>query len=73
MSKFFPKWLSPRAFIVAAFIAGIQGAKTIETYGFGTEAVVSAIVETLVGGIFWGWVLTKFVPKYFGTKNEESI
>jgi hypothetical protein len=70
MTKFFPKWISPRAFLVAILIAGIQSVNTIKTYGFGTESLVLAIVETLAGGILGGWFLTKFVSKYFGTKND---
>jgi hypothetical protein len=72
MPKIFPNWLSPRAFIVASFISGIQGIRTIGTYGVGAEAVVGAITQTLVGGIFWGWTLARFVPKYFGIENKEN-
>lgn len=72
MTKFFPKWISPRAFILASLISAIQAFRSVDTYGLSTESVVSAIVQILAGGLFWGWILTKFLPKYFGRKNEQE-
>lgn len=70
MNKFFPKWISPRAFILASLISAVQAFRSADTYGFSTESVVYAIVQVLAGGLFWGWILTRFLPKYFGRSNE---
>ena len=33
---------------------------------YSLEMVVQVILQGLFGGLFWGWILTKFLPKYFG-------
>ena len=66
LDNIFPKWISPRAFLAAALMSAPNAYKTIETYGFGMESMYSAIVGVLVGGVFGGWLLTKFFPNYFG-------
>ena len=68
----FPKWLSPKAFLVAAFITGLQGAQQLYVSGFSTEAFVSFLIQIAVGGLRWGWLLTKFIPKYFGNSENKN-
>ncbi len=58
MSEYFPKWISPRLFIVALVLSAIPATKSAFEGGLTTEGVVFAIVQTGFGGLFWGFVLT---------------
>lgn len=51
-------WLDPRAFVIATVLmAVVQFGKLMET-AFPPEALVTAIVTCLFGGIFWGAIGT---------------
>jgi len=68
MDKYFPSWLSAKAFLLASLLTAVGVFGQYSGYGVGIEPVVGFIVATLVGGIFWGWVLTKFLPRWFAKK-----
>lgn len=72
MNLKFPNWISPRAFFVAAFITGLQGAQNLYVSDFNTEATISFCIQILAGGLLWGWLLTKFIPKYFASNSDEN-
>ena len=72
MNLKFPKWISPKAFLLAAFVTGLQGAQQLYVSGFSTEAIVSFLIQIAVGGLLWGWLLTKFIPKYFGNSEDKN-
>jgi hypothetical protein len=72
MNLKFPKWISPKAFLLAAFVTGLQGAQQLYSSGFSTEAIVSFLVQIAAGGLLWGWLLTKFIPKYFGNSADTN-
>ena len=57
---------------MASLITGIQASKSLTTYGIGTESISYAVVQILAGGFFWGWILTKFFPKYFGRSESDN-
>lgn len=69
MSKIFPKWISPRAFFLAALISVIPSFGAINFSGFSAEVIVQLLLQAFFGGLFWGWIFKKFLPKYFGKKD----
>jgi hypothetical protein len=60
-----PRWLNKRAVLIGVLFGGYGNFNSLSTSGYSTEGWVGVIVGALVGGLFWGWVLTKFVPKWF--------
>ena len=66
MSKLSLKWISTRAFLIATFISLILALKNFNFDSYSLEMVVQVILQGFFGGLFWGWILTKFLPKYFG-------
>lgn len=69
MDKYFPSWLSVKAFSLASLLTAVGVFGQYSAYGFGVEPVVGFLVSTFVGGIFLGWILTKFLPRWFGKNN----
>ena len=68
MDNYFPSWLSAKAFSLASLLTAVGTFGQYAAYGFGVEPVVGFLGSTLFGGIFWGWILTKFLPRWFGKK-----
>ena len=71
MDKYFPSWLSAKAFLLAALLTAVGVFGQYAGYSFGIESIVGFVVSTLIGGIFWGWILTKFLPRWFGKSRDE--
>jgi hypothetical protein len=63
------RWLNKRAVLIGALFGGYGNFNSLSTSGYSTEGWVGVIVGALVGGLFWGWVLTKFLPKWFPTSE----
>lgn len=68
MDKYFPSWLSAKAFFLGFLFTAIALFRQYAGYGFGTESVVGFLGATIFGGVFWGWILTRFLPRWFGKK-----
>ncbi len=69
MSKIFPKWISPRAFSLAALMSFLPSLGGVNLNNLSAEIIVQLLLQAFFGGLFWGWIFTKFLPKYFGRKD----
>ncbi len=62
-----PQWLNKKAFAIGAFFGGLGNYSALSQSGYSMDGWLMMFVGIVVGGIFWGWVLTKFASKWFPT------
>ena len=53
-------WLDPRAFVIATLLMAIVQFSKLVKSSFPPEAIVTAIVTCIFGGVFWGAIGTYF-------------
>ncbi len=61
-------WLSTRAFITGAIIGVMAAWETITVH----QDLISATVTIVTSGVFWGWILTKFVKRWFAVPAADD-
>lgn len=54
-------WLSTRGFIAGAFIGVMAAWDTLTVQ----QNIVQGAVTVITSAVFWGWVLTKLVGRWF--------
>ncbi len=56
-------WLRPRPFIICAALTLLARFESMQKSQFSADSILEAMIAVLVGGIFWGAVVTYFLNK----------
>ena len=62
--KYFSLAISGKAFVLALIFTAIPIFNNA-SFDASVEGIVITVTSIITGGVFWGWLLTKFLPKYF--------
>jgi hypothetical protein len=56
-------WLRPKAFIICAALTLLARFEAMQKNQFSTDSIFEAVIAAMVGGVFWGVVVTYFLNK----------
>ena len=56
-------WLRPKAFIICAALTLLARFESMQKSQFSADSIFETVIAVLVGGIFWGTVVTYFLNK----------
>ncbi len=56
-------WLRPKAFIICAALMLLARLESMQKNQFSADSIFEAMIAVLVGGIFWGAIVTYFLNK----------